>query len=642
MAEPDAWTRIARLELSRAPAEELAPYLGLADHAQVARAARALGQLHDEAAVALLLPLLSSSSPEIRREAAFGLGHQQDVAGALQSALGSEEDPWVQATLLDALGRCGTTEDVAALRAFLGGGDAGLAATASRALGRLGVRGELRAPPPGLLGLLLDELAVLDLDRRRAAAFALARTRPADLSPTQDERLARASERQPDPIARAWLVRASASGLAEASWNALAQVAVDDAAIGVRVALARGLTGRSEAPPADIVPRLLADPDRAVRVAAVGAASSLPWDDAMEAPLQALLDIRDPDMQARCLPLLASAGRLAEAEGWFNPTVDSSIRAAMIRSLDDPARLLEYATEDRSQAVRTAAAETLVSLDPAAPTELLTELLHQPDPVVAGLVAYSLAEAGHPALPALAAELLEERSGHEWTTSMLDALDMALQTSGADSLDDSTRARLVPLVDELQEREDPGLRRAARRVGEQLGLEPGDAPLRASLPDTEQLSALLGARVLTNRGEFAMSFHPSLAPDTCWRFVERAESGFYDGLAFHRIVPDFVVQGGDPRGDGYGGPGYSSPDELSPAPYQAWSVGMATSGPDTAGSQFFVALSPQPHLDGDYTLFGQVVQGQDVLMRLRQGDVIESVLIERRRAAGSWAPSSRP
>ena len=113
-----------------------------------------------------------------------------------------------------------------------------------------------------------------------------------------------------------------------------------------------------------------------------------------------------------------------------------------------------------------------------------------------------------------------------------------------------------------------------------------------------------------------------------WSFATLAEEGYFDQLNWHRVVPDFVVQTGDPRGDGMGGPGYTIPDEINPVSYDAGVVGMALSGPDTGGSQWFITLSPQPHLDGTYTVFGRVVRGQHILSRLREGDRIERLTIE--------------
>jgi cyclophilin family peptidyl-prolyl cis-trans isomerase len=117
-------------------------------------------------------------------------------------------------------------------------------------------------------------------------------------------------------------------------------------------------------------------------------------------------------------------------------------------------------------------------------------------------------------------------------------------------------------------------------------------------------------------------------------FRALAAKRFFDGILIHRVVPDFVVQTGDPRGDGSGGPGYAIRDEINAARYARGSVGMALSGPDTGGSQWFVALAPQRHLDGGYTVFGRVVDGMEVLDRTEQDDRLVSVRVtERARPA---------
>ena len=129
--------------------------------------------------------------------------------------------------------------------------------------------------------------------------------------------------------------------------------------------------------------------------------------------------------------------------------------------------------------------------------------------------------------------------------------------------------------------------------------------------------------------EFIIDLAPELAPITVLNFAKLADDGWYDGVPFHRIVSDFVVQTGDPRGDGSGGLGWTIPDEINRLSYAEGVVGMAHSGPDTAGSQWFVTLSPQPHLDGGYTAFGEVSQGMQVLRSLTPHDRVRRVTIER-------------
>jgi len=110
-------------------------------------------------------------------------------------------------------------------------------------------------------------------------------------------------------------------------------------------------------------------------------------------------------------------------------------------------------------------------------------------------------------------------------------------------------------------------------------------------------------------------------------FIRLARSGYFDGITFHRVVPNFVIQAGCPRGDGWGGPGYEIPCEYSDRPYRTGTVGMALAGKDTGGSQWFITLSPQPRLEGRYTVFGQVTLGMDVAERVMPGDKILKVSI---------------
>ena len=135
------------------------------------------------------------------------------------------------------------------------------------------------------------------------------------------------------------------------------------------------------------------------------------------------------------------------------------------------------------------------------------------------------------------------------------------------------------------------------------------------------------AYIETDRGTIRLELAVLDAPMTVESFVTLARKGFFDGTALHRVVPDFVVQAGDPRGDGEGGPGYAIRDELNQRPYLRGAVGMALDWEDTGGSQFFITHSPQPHLDAKYTIFGRVLSGMDVVDRLELGDVIRAIRI---------------
>jgi cyclophilin family peptidyl-prolyl cis-trans isomerase/HEAT repeat protein len=136
------------------------------------------------------------------------------------------------------------------------------------------------------------------------------------------------------------------------------------------------------------------------------------------------------------------------------------------------------------------------------------------------------------------------------------------------------------------------------------------------------------ALVTTSKGSFTIELLPEAAPLTVDNFVQLAQRGYFRNITFHRVVPNFVIQGGDPRGDGNGGPGYSIRCEVNQVLYDRAAVGMALSGKDTGGSQWFVTHAPQPHLDGGYTVFGHVVMGMDVVDKIVRGDVIQSIVIK--------------
>jgi cyclophilin family peptidyl-prolyl cis-trans isomerase len=143
------------------------------------------------------------------------------------------------------------------------------------------------------------------------------------------------------------------------------------------------------------------------------------------------------------------------------------------------------------------------------------------------------------------------------------------------------------------------------------------------------LSSTSRVKIITNKGEIELVLHPNEAPATVASFIKLANEGFYDKKTFHRVVPNFVVQGGCPRGDGFGALDYCLRTELSALNYdsEGW-VGMASAGLDTEGTQFFITHSPTPHLDGNYTIFAKVLSGMDVVHKIQAGDVIQSIVVK--------------
>ncbi|HET6616353.1 MAG TPA: peptidylprolyl isomerase, partial [Gemmatimonadota bacterium] len=187
-----------------------------------------------------------------------------------------------------------------------------------------------------------------------------------------------------------------------------------------------------------------------------------------------------------------------------------------------------------------------------------------------------------------------------------------------------------PLLEEALSSPTRAIRRAAAAALEELTGESVSAPVAGSEPprpiDWEYLRSHGARPVLrldTDRGAIELELDAEAAPQTVETVLRLAEAGEYDDVEFHRVVPNFVIQGGDvERGDGWGGPGFAIVSELTRIPYDRGVLGMASAGKDTEGSQYFVTHSMQPHLDGRYTAFGRVIAGMNIVDAVLVGDVV--------------------
>jgi len=164
--------------------------------------------------------------------------------------------------------------------------------------------------------------------------------------------------------------------------------------------------------------------------------------------------------------------------------------------------------------------------------------------------------------------------------------------------------------------------------------EPTPAPkpktYSAPPPMTIDTSKQYIATIETEKGDLVLELFASDVPMTVNNFVFLAHEGFYDGTTFHRVIPDFMAQGGDPTGKGSGNPGYSFPDEFTEHKHVTGTLSMANSGPDTNGCQFFITYAPKPHLDGKHSVFGQLIEGMDVLKKLENGDIMKRIVVEEK------------
>ena len=153
------------------------------------------------------------------------------------------------------------------------------------------------------------------------------------------------------------------------------------------------------------------------------------------------------------------------------------------------------------------------------------------------------------------------------------------------------------------------------------------------MSETQISEELPKIQIQTERGNITIEMFEDEAPNTVANMISLIEKGYYDGLNFHRVIPDFMIQGGCPHGTGTGGPGYDFDDECTPDRRHdsAGVLSMANSGPGTNGSKFFITHGPTPHLDGKHTVFGKVTEGQEVVDEIKQGDVMQTVVVLQKR-----------
>jgi cyclophilin family peptidyl-prolyl cis-trans isomerase len=314
----------------------------------------------------------------------------------------------------------------------------------------------------------------------------------------------------------------------------------------------------------------------------------------------------------------------------LDPDRDWTVRVALANALgslpaDRAMPRLTVMLQDSDRRVIPAVLAALASTKAPGADRLLLERLKAPDVVIRGAAATALGDlkatsAVQPLIEAYRSGASDPEYGAR--ASMLGALAKI----------DPAAARPV-LVEALKDRDWAVRIRAAELLRQQKVVESPARPAAPAPAHTREFQTVVAPRysphayIETEKGTIEIELAVIDAPLTTANFMTLARKGFFNGIAFHRIVPDFVVQGGDPRGDGEGGPGYAIRDEINQRPYLRGTVGMALDWKDTGGSQFFITHSPQPHLDARYTVFGHVVGGMEVVDRLVPWDVIKTVKI---------------
>lgn len=688
---------IVRAEDERRWDDKLAALLSDREARVRRRAALAAARIGDERAVSLLAALLQTDKDAgVRAMAAFALGEVESASGidALILALKRpNEQGEVRARILEAMGKIAAAlpkTDEAHMTALGEAVLSGLNLEASRGAQAdknvvlAGLTAALRAHPTSAPTVVIRFLSHKDERIRMDALNTLARLRTKDAN----EQVRPLLTNDPKPIVRANAARVLGASEDKASLNALIERAATDVDERVRVSSIRALGAlkdiRAVAPLFQRAVTLF-DVYRASR--AGGVAHPRETGELLE-------------MATTFGRLLANAGDpsavtwlkgLREAEGMAAPEIEIAfahiapsvyLREAPFNKLSDEAmravvrkdwRVASSIAQGLGEISGITAAQAgsgVIGLqadaqiilralldDALMPAPALPDLLRAFSsfkPTDAAEVLRKRLDAKDPIVRATAADLLGELGPDEANTR---ALRAALPASMQDELNDATLSILDALAKQKSAPANDAIRTALdstdhlvrrRAVASLQANGAGDFSSRIGLVATRNTltdytralarhNGRVRALVTTEKGAFTIELLPDDAPLTVDNFVQLARRGYFNNITFHRVVPNFVIQGGDPRGDGSGGPGHQIRCEINEERFDRAAVGMALSGKDTGGSQWFVTHSPQPHLDGGYTIFGHVTSGMDVVDAIERGDLIRSITI-----AEGAPPTSKP
>ena len=635
---------IHELEWQRALPIAIAVHAAGAGPQTRADVAIALGRLHDADALTFLQPMVSDPDPRVQNAVADALGWTPGAHDDVVQWLSEQKEPrgfaarraakdGLQVHLIEALGRQATREDVPLLLRWL---DTPwpTGAAAAHAMGRLGRRGV--EGTQAALAPLASCLSRPDPRMSTACAFGLRRVGMEGAPTRAVDAASHYVSHGGKGEARAELVTALWPVLGEEERIDLLVTAITDPEPRAQVA---GLNAvQPDQVPTVIVESMLVSEDPWIASAAIDAVGRLGGFEALELRMSS----EKPWLSAQAI---RSSGQTLGVD-FTDAAVPLPMRAAALEvaelSIDERVNLALHSAEPT---LRTGAILPLLALD-TVPAASVQQLLEANDPVVREAAIDLLDQQTDEARVRIILVALDTEEDGEIAGALLTALGAVLAQDKAPNIEELTIKTAL-----LKAWHHPTARvyRAAESVANQLDItlteRKGDATRQLILPDGRQqpvstsppnLTAVLairGARVHTSRGEIVLALNPYKAPLAVANFALLAESGFYDGRIVHRMVPGFVVQSGCPRGDGWGGPGWTLPDEVSSQPYAEGALGMARSAPwDTGGSQWFITTAATPHLEGDYTWFGRLVQGKSVARSLRVGDIITAIEIERVRS----------
>lgn len=600
-------------------------------------AASALGRIMSPKGIDILLRLTADPMPFVREEAAFALGQlgwQEESSGgrlaeiqASLSSLLSDKQLAVRLAAAGALGKTSLERAPALLAPALASKEAPLRAEAVMALFRARMILKLRNPgsPPGELP---DDL------RMRLEALG------ADKSPAVRQSVAYFFARNSEPKAERavaslltdknrWARMFAAMGLAKMKAKASKQplvLASNDSEYQVRLAALSALLASGES--ALEVPALAGD--KSFHVRAAFAAGLDPAKETELSVLKNLMTDESPTVRAEALKALAK-GRKEGLISWLREQGRLAhwlVREAAVQaSAGAPeAERISYLTEhlgDSEVAVRAAALEALLAIPGDSSFTELKRSLESAELAIRGIAVSALKERKEPEVHALAWKTYGASLDQKWIELREELSEIFAKQEGGEG-----EERLRKLLQDPAASVRVKARKAllARGITD-LPLFPEPALSRSPYRDLSFKRPPL-VRIETSRGALMVETYPQSAPVHVGDFVGNVKAGYFDGLSWHRVVSNFVVQGGDPDGSGWGGSGYALRAEINRQPFVRGALGMPRSqGFDTGGSQLFFSHIPVPHLDGQYTVFGIVVDGAEVLDRLERGDKILSAKV---------------
>jgi cyclophilin family peptidyl-prolyl cis-trans isomerase/HEAT repeat protein len=650
----DAVAALLRLEDRREfDAEALRTYSAWPAPEVRRRTGLALGRLREAAGVPLLQQLLSDPDTAVAASAAFSLGLVGDASAvpALTTVLTPESlgrAPSVAGEAASALGSLRSAAGHAVLSAILAAPRP--SPQVSHAVIGPALLAIWKYPRGADFELITRWTGSADPELRWRAAYALVR-RPDPAATTVLLDLAR----DPDPVVRAVALRGLTAPLADSGNvgrdTALRVVlaASQDGAYPVRINAVRSLGSFPDAQSVGALQALVSSPDAHLAWTAIESLGRLGEQAAASAPALRGVAV-DPTVprtlrNAALFALASVAPSEAEAiVARFSGDPDWTARASAASAIAKlgASHRAELGTLARDPDPRVAAAAIAAAVGAGEQNQNLRALLlgslGSPDVMVRAAGLSGMAGVADPATLPLVLDAYDRAQRDTLNDAALAAVDAlgALQRAGAPA------AR--PFFRRFRRSTDPLIRqRVASVFGDAasaawrslLPIETGvDSATYRALVDEWVVPTLSGgpaprARVETEAGSIEVEFFAADAPLTVLNFARLAEEGYFNGQRWPRVVPNFVVQGGDPRGDTSGGPGWAIRDEINRHRYSFGTVGMALSGPDTGGSQFFITHSPQPHLDGGYTVFGRVISGLEIAQQILPGDVIRTVTITR-------------